>query len=263
MSYICGNLRHAPMRQRLLLLLFPVILLSSCDKYLNRSFMLRTDKDFVYSEFDGSEAIEYRISPNDMIGVRVYANNGFQMVNITGGTGGVSEGSATLQLKVEFDGFVKLPIIGRIFIAGLTARQAEMLLEDRFVEYLNKPFVLLEVSNKRVTIFAGASTSVVPLPNDNTTLFEVLASSGGIPANGKADRIKLIRGDLKNPDVYLIDLSTLKGVKNADLVLQANDIIYIEMRKEYVTKTLAQITPYLAIVSLFTTSFALIGIFTR
>lgn len=245
------------MRHRLLLLLFSVLFLTGCDKYLNRSFMLRTDKNFQYSEFDGSEAVEYRISPNDIIGVRVYANNGFQMVNLTGGTG-INEGSATLMLKVEFDGFVKLPIIGRIYIAGLTSRQAEMLLEDRFVKYVNKPFVLLEVSNKRVTIFAGEKSSVVPLENDNTTLIEVLAQSGGIPENGKADRIKLIRGDLKNPEVYLIDLSTLQGMKNADLVLQANDIIYIELRKEYLTKVLARIAPYLALITTFTTTLILI-----
>lgn len=250
------------MRFSLLLLLFPILMLTSCDKYLNRSFMMRTNKDFVYSQFDGSEAVEYRVSPNDLIGVRVYANNGFQMVNITGTTG-INEGSATLLLKVEFDGFVKFPIIGRMYIAGLTARQAEMLLEDRLVEYLNKPFVLLEVSNKRVTIFAGAKSSVVPLENDNTTLFEVLAASGGIPENGKADQIKLIRGDLKNPEVYLIDLSTLKGIKNADLVLQANDIIYIELRKDYIRKVLAETAPILAILSLVTTTIALIGVFTK
>jgi polysaccharide biosynthesis/export protein len=251
------------MRYRIFLLFSLVLMLTSCDKYLNRSFMLRTDKNYVYSEFDGLEAVEYRISPNDIIGVRVYANNGFQMINITGAATGITEGSATLQLKVEFDGFVKLPIIGRIYIAGLTSRQAEMLLEDRFVEYLNKPFVLLEVSNKRVTIFAGGNTSVVPLENDNTTLFEVLAKSGGIPENGKADRIKLIRGDLKNPEVFLIDLSTLQGVRNADLVLQANDIIYIELRKEYVTKLFERITPYLAAITTLTTVFILVDRFAR
>ena len=250
------------MRFSLLLLLFPILLLTSCDKYLNRSFMMRTNKAFEYSQFDGSEAVEYRVSPNDLISVRVYANNGFQMVDITGGSGN-NGGSLTLQLKVEFDGFVKFPIIGRMYIAGLTARQAEMLLEDRLAEYLNNPFVLLEVSNKRVTMFAGASTSVVPLINDNTTLFEVLAASGGIPENGKADQIKLIRGDLKNPEVYLIDLSTLKGIRNADLVLQANDIIYIEIRKEYITKGLAQVAPFLALISLVTTTVALIGVFSK
>jgi len=229
---------------------------------LNRSFMMRTNKAFEYAQFDGSEAVEYRVSPNDLISVRVYANNGFQMVDITGGSGS-NGGSLTLPLKVEFDGFVKFPIIGRIYIAGLTARQAEMLLEDRLTEYLNNPFVLLEVSNKRVTIFAGASTSVVALVNDNTTLFEVLAASGGIPENGKADQIKLIRGDLKNPEVYLIDLSTLKGIRNADLVLQANDIIYIEIRKEYITKGLAQVAPFLALISLVTTTVALIGVFAK
>ena len=91
----------------------------------------------------------------------------------------------------------------------------------------------------------------------------MLAASGGIPENGKADQIKLIRGDLKNPEVYLIDLSTLKGIKNADLVLQANDIIYIELRKDYVRKVLAETAPILAILSLVTTTIALIGVFTK
>lgn len=248
----------SPMRSRLLLLLLSGLLLQSCDKYLNRSFMLRTDKSFQYSVFDDHEAVEYRVSPNDIIALRVYANNGFQMVNITGGTG-ITEGGASLMVKVEFDGFVKLPIIGRIYVAGLTARQAEMLLEDRFVEYLNKPFVLLEVSNKRVTIFAGESSSVVPLENDNTTLFEALALNGGIPENGKADRIKLIRGDLKNPEVYLIDLSTLKGVQNADLVLQANDIIYIEVRGDYVSKGFQRFAPYIAIITSLITPIILVS----
>ncbi|MCF8258399.1 MAG: polysaccharide biosynthesis/export family protein [Flavobacteriales bacterium] len=239
------------------------MLLSSCDRYLMRGFMLRTEPGYEYAQFDGLEGEEYRISPNDRVMVRIFANDGFDMVNVGGGAGmssqgssgasssgaGSSGGSGGLLLQVEFDGFVKMPIAGRVYIAGLTARQAEMLLEDWLTKYINKPFVLLEVMNRRVMLFAGANTQVITLQEENTTLFEVLARAGGIPEDGKADKIKLIRGDLKNPEVFVIDLSTLKGVQNADLVMQANDIIYIELRKNYVTRTMAELAPYLALLT--------------
>jgi polysaccharide export outer membrane protein len=211
--------------------------------------MLRVDGKYPISEFSEIKETEYKIAPNDIVRAKIYTNDGSGLLNV--GTGAsVMVGSGTgLEIKVESDGYAKLPLFGRIYIQGLTIRQAEMLIEDKFSQFYNNPFVLLEVSNRRVLLFSGSNTTVVPLTNDNTTLFEVLATSGGIPDNGKADKIKIIRGDLKNPDVYMVDLSTLSGMKAANLVMQANDIIYIETRKNYITKAMAELGPYLALIT--------------
>lgn len=204
--------------------------------------MLRIGPNYPYSQFSENSDTQYRIAPDDKIDARIYTNDGSGMINMGGS---VNVGSSTsLTIKIESDGFAKLPVFGRIYLEGLTIRQAEMLIEDKFSTFYNNPFVLLDVNNRRVMLFAGTSTRVVNLMNDNTTLFEVLATSGGIPANGKADKVKIIRGDLKNPQVYVVDLSTLSGVQNANLVMQANDIIYIETRKGYVSKVLAEFAPY-------------------
>lgn len=220
--------------------------------------MLRTGKDYPYSTFSEVQDKEYRLAADDRIAVRMFTNDGSGLINVAAGSNVMVGGGTTLDIKIESDGFSKLPLFGRLYLEGLTIRQAEMLIEDKFSEFYNNPFVLLEVSNKRVMIFAGSNTSVVTLENDNTTLFEVLAMTGGLPEDGKADRIKLIRGELKNPEVYLIDLSTLYGMKNANLVLQANDIIYIETRKGHVRKVLLEIAPYLAILTTITSTIAIV-----
>ncbi len=293
------------MRLRLLLSLLAMVMLSSCDKYLNRNMMLRTYEGYPYAQFDDTAEREYRLAPNDMLMVRVFANDGFDMVNLGGGDigagqfGGVGQtgnlgqqggigqqgglgqqagvgqmgasgamrgglGGAALVLRVEFDGFVKLPVAGRVYVEGLTARQAEMIMEDYYAEFINKPFVLVDISDKRIFLFMGASTSVVPLMRDNITLFEVLASAGGIPDEGKADRIKLIRGDLRNPEVHLIDLSTLKGVQNANLVMQANDIVYVEVRKRYIQRSMEELAPFISLISFaVTTPLTLVALFAR
>jgi len=262
-------------------LLAVVLLLSSCDRYIFRNRMLQVGLNYPYAEFVDRDIREYKLAPNDMIVVRVFANDGFDMVNIAGmGRGGAAMGGggaamgggrrgglggATLTLRVEFDGFVKLPVVGRVYVQGLTARQAEMLMEDFYEEFINKPFVLLDVNDQRCFLFMGDRTKVIPLGSrENITLFEVLAQAGGLPGEAKADKIKLIRGDLRNPDVYIIDLSTLKGVKDADLVLQANDIIYVEVRKRYTRELMREVGPWMSFISFaITTPLTLIAIFSR
>jgi polysaccharide export outer membrane protein len=60
----------------------------------------------------------------------------------------------------------------------------------------------------------------------------------------KAYKIKVIRGDMKNPEVRLIDLSTLEGLRSADLMMQPNDIVYVEDRKRVVRDALTETLPF-------------------
>jgi polysaccharide export outer membrane protein len=60
--------------------------------------------------------------------------------------------------------------------------------------------------------------------------------------------------------VYLIDLSTIEGMKEADLQLQSNDIIYIEPTRNLADTVLVQISP---ILGLFTTILLSIALFNK
>lgn len=218
--------------------LFPLIilsvLLSACN--YNSSIMLKTKKDYKYADIPKEDNPQYKISPNDIIEFRIYSNDGFKMIDIISGAG---DGRALNTIQqgihylVEQDGQVKLPTIGRVKLSGMTLREAEMELEKMYSDYYIKPFVLLSVANKRVIVFPGSpgDAKVIKLENNNTTLIEALALAGGISEIGKAKRIKIIRRNLPEPQVYLIDLSTIEGIKQADLILQANDIIYVEPTK--------------------------------
>ena len=110
---------------------------------------------------------------------------------------------------------------------------------------------MLNVLNRRVIVFpgSGGKANVINLQNNNTTLLEALALSGGIANTGKAKRIKLIRGNPKDPEVYLIDLSTIEGMKQGDMVLQANDIIYVEPVLKISQTLLAEMSPYIMILT--------------
>lgn len=234
------------------------LLFTGC-RSLNPSVMMKTGKNFKYSTFPPSQPMEYKISSNDALSFNIFSNDGFKLIDVTtmageGGGGGnvrVSSTAGGLKYQVEFDGSVKFPLLGRITLKGMTIREAEIFLEEKYSTFYNKPYVLLEVTNRRVIIFPGSegAAKVVKLENENTTLMEALASAGGISKSGKAYNVKLIRGDLKNPEIYLVDLSTIDGVKHADLVLQANDIIYIEPQLRIGSDVIAETLPYLSFIT--------------
>jgi polysaccharide export outer membrane protein len=133
----------------------------------------------------------------------------------------------------------------------MTTREAEKMLEEKFAVYYTKPFVMLAVINRRVMVFPGSGGSgmVVTLENENTTLIEALALAGGITETGKSKVVKLIRGDNRNPQVHLIDLSTVDGMRQSNMLLQANDIIYVEPVKRVSRGILEEITPVVGIVT--------------
>jgi len=199
--------------------------------------MLRTPGNFQYDKFVTGPDSTYLVSPNDVLNVRILTNNGENLINVTGnaqaGSQNNSQGNGQfggVPILVEYDGSAKFPIIGRHMIQGMTRRQAEDFLEAEYSKYYVDPFVTINISNRRVIVFPGTGNNaqIVEFTRDNMNLLEALAKVGGIANTGKSKKIKLIRGDLKSPKVYKINLGTLEGMKEADLALQSGDIIYVE-----------------------------------
>lgn len=229
--------------------------------------MFRTKRNYPFNDLSKVPPTrEYKIGINDNIDIQVNPNKGAMLLegnssNTSGGNSGNSSSMVrTLTSIVEYDGTVKLPVLGRIQLKDLTQREAELLMEERYKEIFIDPYVKITINNKRVILFPGSAGSarVLTLTNQNTTLTEAIAMSGGVTGDAKANRIKLIRGNPEDPEVYLIDLSTIEGMKKGNIVLQGNDIIYIEPRNDYIINFTNRVGPYFGAISLFILIYGLV-----
>lgn len=243
------------MQRSSLLLACLLFLLGGCG--VNSDIMLQTEKDYEFDKPPEEEELEYKISPNDIVQFRLFANDGFQLIDITSGTGDQGGGRRMsnrnmVDYQVDQNGKVKLPILGWIDIKGYTIREAELMLEKKYSEYYNSPFVMLQVTNRRVIVFpgSGGDAQVIALQNNNVTLIEALALAGGVSERGKANKIKLIRRTKgEERKVYLMDLSTIQGMDQADMVVQANDIIYVEPTSQVAREVLREVAPIVSLLS--------------
>jgi polysaccharide export outer membrane protein len=181
----------------------------------------------------------YRIQPNDYIDFTVYTNNGERIIDPNFELRKNNVGIQVFEkhkFLVYQNGIARLPMVGEVKVAGLTLYDLDTLLQNLYSKFYENPYVISKVLNKRVFVLGTSSGTqnnitngkVIPLENENMTLIEVLALAGGLDYFSKANNIRLIRGDLKNPNVMIIDLSTIDGMKKANLLVQPNDIIYIE-----------------------------------
>jgi polysaccharide export outer membrane protein len=231
---------------------------------------------FQVEDFENSESIKkqleqaennYTLKTSDRITVRIETNKGeamvdpnFQMRKEMGMNNQAmqNQGVNQTQYILRADGIVDLPLIGEVSLAGKTIFQSDSILRELYQSYYVEPFVITRVANRRVFVFTEQTGLVVPLENENMNIIEVLAVSGGISNNAKAHNIRLVRGNLKNPYVQEIDLSTIAGMQAANLQVQNQDIIYVEPVRRVLLEASRDIAP---IFSLITTALTLIILF--
>ncbi|MCB0760619.1 MAG: polysaccharide biosynthesis/export family protein [Flavobacteriales bacterium] len=230
-----------------------IALLSSCT--INKNLMFKTDTEFTYdTPSTDTNEYNYRISPNDLLLFRLFTNDGARLLEVTTSTDQTNSrlfnfGDITYQ--VQSDGTVKLPELGNVKVQGLTVFEAQDMLEEKYAQYYNEPYAVVQVTNNRVIVFpgSGGDALVVPLVNQNTTVIEALARAGGIANRGDASKVKLFRKVDGKQEVYLMDLSTIEGIQYANMVVQANDIIYVQPVPEIATEVLKDVSPFVSIVS--------------
>ena len=154
-------------------------------------------------------------------------NSGVQTQRMMQSGSGLGGGGLYL---VRIDSLIEFPIIGDINLVGKTIKEAEIYLENIFSEFYVDPFIVLGVSTRRVFLFSGSSggeASVVHLGFNNMTLFEVLASAGGISSSNSSKKIKIIRRTKEGIKIFNADLSTINGINEGNMIMQSHDIIYI------------------------------------
>ena len=239
-------------------------LLTSCGSY-RQNIMFKTETDVIPENIAAAvyEAEKnYVIQKNDFITVEVFTNGGeriidpdFELLKEIGFQNNQGLLRPNPNYLIQQDGNAKLPMIGMVQLDGLNLQNAELIIQEKYAEYYENPFVITRYVNKRVIVLGDMGGQVIPLANENTSLLEVLALSGGLTNDGKAQNLRLIRGPLNNPEVYKIDLSTVSGMTRTIKKVLPGDIVYVEPVRRPVPESVRDLAP---IVSLITSGVALI-----
>lgn len=165
---------------------------------------------------------EYRIQPHDRISITMYNHPEL-------GTSSVqSQKQDTRGVLVDSRGFIRLPLVKKVHIAGLTQTSAQEKIERAYKKYLEDAAVYLEVLNKRAYILGEINKpGEITLFNEKLTLLQVLAKAGGMTDYANRKAIVVLKNRNNKVITQTVDLTGANSLKVANLMIYPNDIIYV------------------------------------
>lgn len=145
---------------------------------------------------------------------------------------------------IEEDGHIRMPVLGKIMLAGLTVEQAREQVQLGVDEYLKDGRVALKLANFNVSVLGEVSSpQKLSIHQESTTIYEVLAMCGDITPSGNRQNVKLIRQEADSAQSYFLDLTNASMLSNEMLYVQPGDLILVEpMKARVLSSNISQVS---------------------
>ncbi len=129
---------------------------------------------------------------------------------------------------VDENGDIQFVKIGTLHVAGITRKELKATLERDLSTYLAQPVVAVGFLNRHITVIGGISPQIIPMPNDNMTILDALAASGGTELKGRPDNILVVREKGNSKEFKRLNLTDSTIFYSPYFYMQPNDIVYVE-----------------------------------
>lgn len=166
---------------------------------------------------------EYKISAHDRVSITMYNHPEF------GTSNAASQQIDTRGVLVTSNGYISLPLVKKVYVAGLTQTAAKNKIEKAFRDFnIEDAEVYVEVLNKRAYITGEVNIpGEVPLFNERLSLLQLLAKAGGMKDTANKHAIVILQKRGKKIYTKTVDLTGTDSLHAANLMIHPNDTVYV------------------------------------
>jgi polysaccharide export outer membrane protein len=205
-------------------LIAAALLIGGCST--NEDYKLLQTDHSVESQKVTDRSIEYRILPQDRLEVVLYKDPNQESLSTNSELG---QSMSKNGILVNAAGYITLPLIGKVKVAGLTQSQAADKITKMYKKYLNTPSVYLEVLNKRIFVLGEVhKPGPITLDKEKMTLFEAIAHAGDLTDSAIRNNVIILSNTTHGLQMRRVDLTRFDTMNYASLMLRPNDIVYIQ-----------------------------------
>ncbi len=160
-----------------------------------------------------AERPAYRIGIEDVLDVQVWKN-----------------ADVSRHVWVRPDGRITLPLVGEVFVEGLTLQELTDTLTERLKEYFTDPVVtvsLQEINSYTVYLLGRVGSPGAMKLRSPKTFLQVLAMAGGFQEFADTDNVILVRWENGEETRTPIDAEKILKRGEGDFVLRPGDVVIV------------------------------------
>ncbi len=221
--------------------------LSSCVSSKKIIYFQGSDDKFAQAQ-QIQQMYEMRLKPADQILIKVTCDQPELLevfnLDVTMGSGSrngsnLSYGStgsmgSVYGYTIDNEGFVSLPMLGKVSVKDLTTDEAAKAIEQKIIEknIIKEPDVTVRLLNARVAVLGAVrSPRVVSLNSERNTILDVLAQCGDVSDQALRKNVTLYRETNGQRSMYHLDLTQADIFESPAFYVQQNDMIYVQPNK--------------------------------
>lgn len=130
---------------------------------------------------------------------------------------------------VDKKGYIVMPILGKIEVAGKTADKVAEEIKCLVEKDVKDPYVTVKFCGFRVNVLGEVnSPGAKQATKERYSILDAIADAGDLTAYGKRENILLIREENGVKKQVRLNLNDAKLLESPCYYLQQNDIIYVE-----------------------------------
>jgi polysaccharide export outer membrane protein len=217
-------IQNISMRNWLCVFLMPVLfLLGSCatGKYPVTRYGHAIPDSLFYP-------IEYKLRPGDKVSVQSY--NTLTSVGLpesAGSTPGAGGTVPVYETVVDNEGYIPIPRGGRVFVNGMTQKEAIAGVKKAYEKTINNPEFDLTVTSMKVNVLGAVNTQgTYVMTRENMTLSDAFALAGGVKYENMSKKLMIIRGGRTME--FDVNAAQMGDPRLNAIIIKDNDVVYVK-----------------------------------
>ncbi len=199
------------------------------------------DKNEVFENINEYEnkAPDYQIQIDDILYIKINSTNKeineyFELNSsrLNSQTNGQGNSFYLRGFCVNDSGYVKIPVLGNIFVQGFTIKEVQELVQKKTDSILNNAIATVKLVSFYVTFLGEVnSQGKITVMQDEINILDAISLAGGIADYGNKKNVLVVRQTKKGSKTFRVDLTERKLLTSEKFYMLPNDIVIVEPLK--------------------------------
>ena len=202
--------------------------------YLRNAKMINDSQSINYIN---ERSINYKLQPGDNLYVRAINTIDERNAAAISGESGSSRSTNSFSeagiyltsYTLDEDGFIELPLAGRIEVKNLTVDEARNKMQSALDQFVNQTTLIVKLANFNLTVLGEVGKpGMYKVYQSQINLFEAISMAGNLSNFAKRDKVKIVRQTDNGSEIITVDMGKADILSSNYYYLKPNDIIVVD-----------------------------------